>query len=211
MKPYFFDVLIMAAQSSGTPHATALQAANPGLEIRVHYYPEPEDQEARLAAWRNGDRNIRQWWAANRDAVASRYLLVLEWDCYVSGDLTELIPPPEPGTGLLAARVFSPVADARSFRPFCEVGRLPKTMAGRGLQPLGCVLFSRAALDAICDPRYDEVFAADIFSELRLPSVVSDAGFSLGSMPLPHCGVTPVTPPAGASGIWHPVKNPVTP
>ena len=65
-----------------------------------------------------------------------------------------------------------------------------------------------AALDAVLHPLHDAVFAANIFCEMRLPTVIRFEGFGVAAMDLPQVVCTPQTPTF--PGIWHPVKLPVS-
>lgn len=205
MKPPF-SAIVMRLPSFGTPHAMALQASNPELEI--HYQDCPEDDPE--TQWRNGDRNIRNWWLANGDSVTGDQILFLEADVYVNIDLSGVIPHPQLRCGMLAAQIYSPVTHLRAFPPFAEIDRMPRWAQAnsRGISPLGCVLLTRAALDAIAAPDHDDLFAADIFSELRLPSLVRYCGFNISIMYLPYCDTAPKSP-GPVPGVYHPVKQPV--
>ena len=77
-----------------------------------------------------------------------------------------------------------------------------------GIRPLAVVVLSRECLDALLRPEFDAVFAADLFCELRLATVVQAAGFRIGEMPgLDEVGHRPLRAPARLPGIWHPVKS----
>ena len=203
-----FELVWMASQAIGTPHASAVQSANPDLRTHTFYYPQASEE--RGTAWRNGDRNIRNAWRDLRGKIIADAVLFFDWDVFANVDLAAVIPTMPAGVGMLAARVFLPVRDARSCQPFSEVGKLPRDMAAVGVEPLGCMLLTRGALDALLDPIHDPLFNADVFSELRLPSVVTACGYQVSAMDLPHLATTPMTVPAGAKGIFHPVKNTVT-
>jgi hypothetical protein len=66
--------------------------------------------------------------------------------------------------------------------------------------------WNAAALDAIADAKYDEVFARDVFCELRMPTICRAAGFPVQAMSLPGVRWYPVSPRA-APGIYHAVKH----
>lgn len=208
--PYFFECVTMAAQSIGTVHAEALQASNPGLATHVHFYPEAEGEAGKIL-WRNGDRNLREWWKMNRAEVAEDWCLFLDWDVWVNVDLLEVFPEPKSGVGMVAAQVLSGVLAMRSFAPFREVRSLPRAMRSMatGVSPLGVLLVSRACMDSLADPQWDALFAEDIFSELRMPTIARFLGYQVTAAAMPNVGWTPVTPGADETGIWHPVKEAV--
>ena len=207
---YPFEAVWMTTQEHGTPHAQALQAANPNLAIHVSAPPmaAPDDY---LHAWRNCDRNIRSWWRVNRDATMKDAVLFLEYDVYCNADLRGIIPPLADGVGIAGPSVVNCVESRRSFWPFLYIPRLPRDMQGMAIAaaPLAVLLISRAALDAALRPEYDAVFADDIFCEVRLPTIIRHAGFQVAALPITNVVCVPQTPPAGAIGIWHPVKHAV--
>ena len=206
-RPY--EAVWMTTQASCTPHAAALQAANPGLVIHVCFSPQGDTPETRRDCWRNCDRNIRNWWRANRDAVTASQVLFLEWDVFCDVDLAERIRPLGETQGLAGPRILSPLSD-RAFWPFAEdLRKLPRDMDALACAsaPLAVLLLSRAGLDAVLEARYDAIFQEDIFCETRLATVMRHAGFRVGGLDLPQVGCKPVIPTF--PGVWHPVKLPV--
>lgn len=205
MEPYDFEAVIMTSGSRGTPHMGALMASNPGLVIHVHTGAETGED-----GWRNYDRNIRAWWLENLRFARRPRVLFLEWDVLVTLDLRTLFPLGSKRRGMEGAGLRTPVRDARSFGPFKEIDRLPREMQpfAIGIVPLAVAMLSREALDAVAEPEWDELFAADIFSEMRLPTVVRVSGFPVvGSARMPMVTTGPVTVPDGAVGIFHAVKK----
>ena len=140
------------------------------------------------------------------------HVLFLEGDVYVNTCLTELFHGPWMEHDLTAANMRYQVRDRRSWAGFREIERLPAELhdAAIGIEPLGVVLLSRAGLDSLLWTRYDEVFSADIFCELRLPTVIQHAGGDVGFCPrLADVGNWPTFPRRGERGVWHPVKTEV--
>ena len=201
-----FAVVWMTTRASGTPHAAAMLKANPELTVHTQYSAQGEGDERRKL-WRNCDRNIREWWREHRDSVTEIAVLFLEYDVFCDVDLRGAMPPLAPRCGLAAASLVTPVQHRHSYWPFEDLCNLPRTMQGLACAaaPLAVLLISREALDAILSPEYDEVFAADIFCELRLPTVIRHAGYGVACMDLPHVGCSPVVP--SSPGVWHPVKK----
>jgi len=203
---YDFEVVWMTSGTRGTPHAGALARSNPGLIC--HTWTAPETG---MDGWRNCDRNIREWWRANGPACGASRILFLEYDVLVTCDLLELFPVADGCNGFQGAALKLPVRDGRSFRPFEETDRLPGPMRGSacGIAPLAVAMLTVDALDAVADPAFDSLFAADIFSELRLATLVSWCGYSCEG----HAGLAQVTcgpvPHPGESqpGIYHAVKG----
>jgi histo-blood group ABO system transferase len=92
-----------------------------------------------------------------------------------------------------------------------EAERLAQGMVPYGMAPLGVTVYHRAALDALISPEWDSLFDADVFCELRLPSVIAHCGFPLVELPLPHVRAGSITPNWSVPGIYHAVKGPERP
>ena len=204
-----YPVVWMTTPESGTPHAGALLSANPGVTIHTCHSPHPHTGPARSHAWRNCDRNIRAWWKFNRDHITAPAVLFLEYDVYCNVNLAASIPTLSLDIGLRAPSILSGVKNRRTYWPFEDIPALPRSMQALACAaaPLAVLLISRFALDAILSPEYDAVFAADIFCEVRLPTVIRHAGFSVAEMNLSYVGCSAIRPVF--PGIYHPVKSPV--
>lgn len=205
MKAYDFEVVWMSSGGHGFPHADALWASNPDLAAMRHTAPDTGED-----GWRNCDRNIRAWWQAHRNTVTVDRVLFLEWDVLVTQDLREVFPARRVVPGLEGAALRTPVRDGRSWGVFEEVPRLPEAMRPHavGIAPLSVVMLSRDALDAVCDPQWDDLFAADVFSELRLPTLVRFLGYPVqANARLLQVTCGPSFHPGNTPGIYHPVKT----
>lgn len=203
-----FEIVWNTTHGQPLIHRELLTAANAG--IPQHVCSVPADG---VRGWRNCDTNLRDWWRSHRAEVAAPWVLFLEWDVAATADLTTMIRKPKRGVGLVCAQLYSAVAHRRTWPPFGEVPRLPRELReiAVGCVPNAVLLVSREAMDAVCDPRWDDVFAADILSELRLGTVLRACGFQVaaealwkgvGTVPLPGIGQEP--------GIYHPLKMEVS-
>lgn len=197
-------IVWLTSGTLGTPHARALQAANPGAEI--HTWTAPDTGRD---GWKNCDRNIREWWRAKWMEVRSEWVLFLEWDVFCDVPISSVITVPRKGVGMVVPRLFSVVADRRRWMAFEEVPKLPREIQSLAIggMPNAAVMLSLDALEAVLDPRWDAVFAEDILSELRLGTVVRASGFKVVSDPLwKDVGTVPLDPEKCRGGIFHPVK-----
>jgi hypothetical protein len=209
MKPKL-EIVVLTYESAGVPHLAALEASNPGTLVHVRGGPDEANEALRVEAWRNCDRNMRRWWVENRETCAAGAVLFLEWDVLVTRSLEGELDLLDGSAGMAVANVFGPLGTGRRFAPFRETVRLPAEIRhlAAAAVPTGVVGLTRAALDALADERWDALYAADVFAELRLPTVVRACGFQVVRQPLwERAGTTPFTPEAGASGIFHPVKT----
>lgn len=205
-----FETVILTHQSAGTPHLAAIRAANPDAVIHIHTAADPTSEEARNEAWRNCDRNMRAWWMQHRETCAADAILFMEWDALANRSLTGELDALNGRAGMAAAHLASPIRDGRRFAPFRETNRLPAEIRhlAIGAIPMGVVGLTRAALNGICETRWDSLYQADVFSELRLPTVVRACGFEVIRHPQwNRVGTTPFMPGPGETGIFHPVKT----
>jgi len=218
MKPE--SVIILTHYRDGKPlhpHTEALHDSNP--EVIQHVAPSV-DKYSRKLHWKNSDRDLRQWWAENRNSVSGEVILILEWDTLVEIPLPEL---PE-NVDLAGAEVYKtgPI-DFSTWRPalrrspkwtpekwmwWREIKKFPPEVTTYvGLVSFGFMLIRRKYLDAILHPKWDVAFDQDISNELRFPSIVASSGGNVQHLDLPNVhfgGVVLKDPP----GIYHPVKKP---
>lgn len=212
MTARFYTAVIMTMHGAGTPHAGALQRANPGLDVRAHYGPAAVGDE-KIQAWRNCDRHVREWWRAHREAVTTPEVLFFEWDVYCNADLNTILAPSAPGVGMSGAGIARAVAD-RAWPPFADVPRMPRSMRAHavGIVPFAAFLAPRAALDDLISPVWDEVYASDVFCEVRTPTVMRKCGWRIGVIDgFKNVGIKPLLPrQITKPGVWHPVKKAIS-
>lgn len=193
-------MLILTHEVEGRPwlpHLRHLQASHP--EVAVHVVSDAGAR--RTAAWRNGDRKLREWWRRHGGVVAGEVVAVLEWDVLATCRLPEL-----PAGVDAAAKAVVTRASEPAWPWFAEARRLGG-LEPVGLAPLGVMVLRREVLDELADPRWDELFARDIFCELRTGSIVWQR-FRPGKIALPKVRWHAVR--AGrAPGIYHAVKQAV--
>lgn len=205
----FFTVVILTMQGAGTPHAAALLASNPDVDIRIRTSPAPGGAEGK-EIWKNCDRIIREWWREHRETVTTPEVLFLEWDVICDVDLCAVLSPAQDRVGLRGAAILSPIQD-RQWPAFAELPRLPRKIRAHaiGLVPSAALLFRREALDAIADPKWDIVYQTDILSELRTGTLVRASGWKVTMEPaFSQVGVQPIQPSTITEpGIYHPVKS----
>jgi len=151
----------------------------------------------RAELWRNTDRMIRQFWLQNRSVVTGDVIWWLEWDVYLKRSLPEFY-----GTGMGGKDIK---VQGQPWQWFKESDRLPVNMRPIGIAPLGVSVFTRAALDEICRSEWDELYAADVFGELRTPSIIHNAGLVLSEVYLPRVRYHQVTL-GNEDEVYHAVK-----
>jgi len=197
----------MTSAPTGLPHLMEFTEANPGL--RQHQcIGKAFTGEERYQMWRNCDRNIRDWWRQHRDQVGSSHVVFMEWDVLCNVRLETLI---EPAEGLLCAEMKTCIKDFDSWYWFKgELPNLPVEMqpTACGAVPLALLQFSRSALDLICEERFDELYARDLYCELRTSSLLSWLGVPVRSCEaLKELDWRPQPYPWLRRCIFHPVKK----
>ena len=150
------------------------------------------DQVPRSRAWRNADLTLRNWW---QDQIESEYLLVLEWDVYINQKINIIFQP---------GATFQSIK--RKGDPWDWWGdSLAFPMEPVGVVPLAVALYDRASLNKACDPKYDEYFKKNLFSELRWGTILNHAGGPLHKFNIPTITYNPTK--VKGRGIFHSVKT----
>lgn len=196
----------MTTTVSGLPHAEAFTAANPDI-VQHRCDSKKCDGQERFTIWRNCDRNIRNWWRSNHHLVKSSHVVFLEWDVFCNVPLQSLLQPMD---GVVCASIKRQGKGLRPWLWFSELKRLPAEMQAQaiGIVPLAVLQFTRAALDAICDPRHDFLYDEDIYAELRTASLLRHLGFPIHTTKsLKWVTWTALPFPWFHRGIFHPVKK----
>ena len=196
------SALIVTYGDRGTPWLENLRASNPDLEIHVACDNREGHQPS---LWRSCDRFLRDWWKQNHDKVSGTHLWLLEHDVLV----TTSLPDCAGITGMGGQHIKR--VENRDWVWLQEAERLAQGMVPYGMAPLGVTVYHRAALDALISPEWDSLFDADVFCELRLPSVIAHCGFPLVELPLPGVRACNITPDWSVPGIYHAVKGPERP
>jgi len=202
--PFDFEAVWMTSGNRGAPHDAALRNSNPGLTIYTH-----TSAESGMDGWRNCDRGIRDWWVSNREATAAGNFLFLEYDVLVKTDMREMFPRLKPLI-VVGCSLKTMVKDGRSSPPLKEAWKLPPKMHpyAIALVPFAILMLSREALDEMASPENDALYQADIFNEMRTPTLLRFKGFTIQGNPrLSHITATTIPYPSGESGIWHAVKT----
>jgi hypothetical protein len=203
-----FQLCILTTAAAGTPHLDTIQAANPDLQIHVHTAADPETEDERMDAWRNCDRNIREWWKANGEAITAEWMLFFEWDVFANVDLAATMRSIRKGS-VGCAKLLTPVLHP-GWLGWKEIDRLPREIQGFaiGMEPSAVLALRRDALEEIAHPDYDEIFAQDIISELRLGTVARSAEYQpVQVRGWQEVGTLPRQLDPEFSGIIHPIKS----
>jgi hypothetical protein len=195
----------LTSGSKGVPHLGKFLERNPMVPVHVVNGVGFADPAERGHAWRNCDRLIRDWWKTTGNQLGFDRVLFLEWDVLFNERIEDVVPEGD----FVACDVKLPGESGWIW--FAETKCLPPEMreCPRGAVPLAVMALSRTCLEAMMShPLAEELFDADIFCELRFPTLAR------------HCGFEPINNRAGfpdvqfyevrpgnGSGVWHAVKH----
>lgn len=194
-----WTAIVTTYRGAGLPHLRSLIESNPLADVRISNNQGTGPKELE---WRNCDRALRNWWRGNRDTVITDRIAVLEHDVLVTCPLPDIYPK-----GLSGETVK---IQGSEWWWWPELDHLPDLKAfAVGIAPLAVMFFSREALDALIAPEWDAIFEADVFCELRTPTVVAACGFPVEETPLPFVSDLDVEPDRGP-GIYHKIKERVS-
>ena len=189
-------ICVVTYGDKGCPWLDSLTKSNPQSEIWLIDDLRTGNSKT---LWRNSDVPLREFWAKCGETVGSDRLWFLEHDVLV----TTALPDARDVLGVAGKDVM--VGDGWMWMG--ERDRLEDGMFPVGIAPLGVSVFSREALDAIVNPRWDSLYEKDVFCELRTPSVVKTCGLPVDHIALPdvrwHRRKSDVRP-----SIYHSIKGP---
>jgi hypothetical protein len=159
-----FEILWCCKSDLDIPNLDHFVKHNPDVVYHKTTYKEECDK---LWMWRNSDTMIREWWKEHRDTFNAEYLFVLEYDVLITKKINIIF---QRGFSCCSLRMMGD-----KWKWFAEYKKL------NGINPIGAVplavtAFSRDALDNLIDPKWDELYSKDIFSELRLASIMGACG-----------------------------------
>ncbi len=182
------------------PHSEMFRLHNPEVTQHVHHAEVTPD------AWKNCDRNIRDWWRANHLDVRTAHICFVECDVMINCRVTL---PPGGIAGMAGCNARLPAVDPGWYwwAASAPVLELRGYHTLRAMSPLSVLVAHRLALDVISAPEHDEIFADDCFCEARLPTVASSLGIDVITMPgLDNVRYDVVQVDLRTPSIWHPVK-----
>ncbi len=186
-----FEVLWMTYEGQPLIHQREFSKHNDVKQHIVTSHVEPK-----LFAWRNCDVALRNWW---NNQIESEFLLVIEWDVYINEKVNIIF-----GNTFQKGATFQEIKTAgKPWYWWRESSKIP--MRPAGVVPFGVALYDRDALNKICDPKYDNLFRQDIFCELRMGSVLLDAGVPMNAFGLPS--ISYKNTKVSGKGIFHAVKE----
>lgn len=190
----------------GVPHLGEFLAKNPGVPVHVLQGELGRCEHSRHMAWRNCDRAMRNWWLETGRLLEFDRVAFLEWDVLFRQSLAKVFPP-----GDFVGREIVFPDSSPGWPWFRELNRLPASAkdAACGVIPLATMAISRSCLAAMMEhPLSEEMFASDLFCELRFPTLARVSGYSLAECKemTPHVACTEVRP-GNTSGVWHAVKR----
>lgn len=181
------------------PHIDSFLRYNQGLGYFIHLDTEPHSSK-----WRNHDRTIRDWWKENGHRVKSDYVWFFEWDALIRCNLSKIY------LNYDIHCAYPRIHGIHDWQWWRHISRLPKKLHrySRGMVPFGNFAIKTSAMDRIADVEWDGLFNAEIYSELRFPTLAHYLGLQIIQEPsMRYCGHIPINGSITKEGIFHPVKH----
>jgi hypothetical protein len=157
--------------------------------MRDKYYKTQEivvvecEKRSLSGNWKNSDRELRDWWLENKQHIKDEIIYITEYKKIVNGDLPKL-----PGNLDLAGKVVQTIEANPKWVWWREANQLSSILGDKepiGISSFGFYIVRRWVLDAICDPKYDNVYKKTIQNELRFATVALLCGAKIGEIKLP--------------------------
>lgn len=179
-------------------HLNYLEQTNPNAQILL---ADTSNKFTKDFAWRNGDLLVREWLRNNYDKILYDNIAILEWDVLVNAPL-----PPFKVKGLIAKDKHIYYSGNR-WHWFCERNLLEQYIQyAIGIAPLGVLFMNKKCIEILLDNQFDSLYNKDIYSELRLPTILNSKQVSIGMHPMPNVSYLPMTF-TNKRSIYHPIKS----
>lgn len=199
--------VFLSVYGNGFPHLEHFIGSNPNRTFDLWECPPEDTVDKKYTAWRNCDRNIRNYYKEIGQYSEHTDFLFLEWDVLVNVDLFEKFDK-TPVNGV-EGKYILPYKTNKDWHWFQEIDRFPSKFEGCfvGVVPLGVIRMSKNLLNEIIKPEYDSLYDKDIFCELRTPTLANYLGYSiLGNDSLEMVHWKPVDYDGGMD-IYHSIKE----
>lgn len=193
-------IVFLTVEGYGVPHLDWFLKTNRNLEYDI-YVSNLSDN--RTDAWRNCDRNVRDYYKSVGRFCKDDVFLFLEWDVLVNCDLKQKF---DFGFKGICGRNI--VDLGQDWPHFVDLDKLPKELREKaiGIVPFGIIQMGRNFLELMCSPAFDYLYNDDIFCELRTPSLANFIGCEIRSNPsLDRCEWFPIQFDGGEN-IYHSMK-----
>ena len=123
---------------------------------------------------RNYDLNFRNFWKLNREKVESKFVLFVDQNVVFKGNIDYYFKEIE--NTISVVEFF--IADDSFQKEFANLEKY-QIKTKYMVEHIVAVLFPREALDAWCDPKWDDLMQEDIVDQIRLPNLMFKLNFVL--------------------------------
>lgn len=194
------ELVIITHSGHDTPHREEIKRNNP--DLKIHTYNSALTGES---AWKNYDRNFRDFWRNFADKIESDFVLFLEWNVRANEKLDNYFEEVE--NQISVANFFSVSQENPQWWHRGELSKNEKYGLNTdfAIWPLSVALFPRKVLDALCDPKWDDIMADDIFGEARLPNILKSINFDI--VPNPNIKRIKENGVVAEKGLFYPIVN----
>lgn len=150
--------------------------------------------------WRNCDNLFRKWIKNNLDQISTNNIAILEWDVLVSCKLPDINI-----NGLFGKDVITRDQNWVWFRDCYKLSKYKNYAIG--LSPLAVLFMDKITLTTWTSDEFDAIYTKDIFSELRLPTLLNSKNISINSFPMNNVDWRNIIKyNSSIPDIYHPIK-----
>lgn len=182
-------------------HLEHLQQSNPNANILLCDLSQYGLFLNQKYCWRNSDIFIRNWLRCNRSSITRNNIAIVEWDVLITKPLPDICVH-----GLMCNNIQHSYQEWYWFKE-------SKLLSAKyekfkiGVTPL-CVLFmDQYCIDTIIDSEFDPIFSANIFCELRLPTILNSRNINITKYSMPNVNSLKTTYDENIPDIYHPIKQ----
>lgn len=182
-------------------HLKHLEKSNPKANILLADISKYNANFDTKYCWRNSDIFIRRWIRDNRKNIQSDNIAIIEWDVLMSSPLPDIKI-----NGLMAKDVQHPNSDREWFW-FKEIYRLKSIKKyAIGISPLAVIFMDQLSIDTWINKEFDDLCNSDIFSELRLPSLLNSKNIPISIYKMDSVEWNKIDY-SDKPDIYHPIKK----
>jgi len=178
-------------------HLKHLEKSNPDAQILL---ADISNDLPTIMVWRNNDRYIREWLRNNYHKILHNNIAFVEWDVLITINLPNINV-----CGFIGKHLQRPGINEWVW--FNEIDRLGKYKThAMGAAPFAIQFMDKEAVNTWMSNEYDDIYAKDIFCELRVPTIMNYAGIKMSEYSLPFVEWHTIKYNKNIPGIYHAIK-----
>ena len=181
-------------------HLEHLRQSNPDANILLCDISSYNLSLGTKYCWRNSDAFIRNWLRNNRSSITSNHIAIIEWDVLITKPLPDLC-----FDGFVCKNIHRHSKNWYWFKESKLLGKYEEFKIG--ITPLAVLFMDQNCIDTLIDKEFDSIFSADIFCELRLPTVINSRKINISTYHMPNISASKTIYNSNIPDIYHPIKE----